>query len=350
MARMRPAHDPADPPSAAGPLYAGIDVGGTNIKIGLVDDHGATAAYRSIPTNEERGPEDAAGRIAETVRALAAEAGVASDAVVRAGLATPGPMDIPRGMLLIPGNLPHWHNSRIRELVSVACDLPVTFANDANAAAFGEFWHGAARDYRSLVLFTMGTGIGGGIVVDDMLIEGVHSAGGELGHIIIDARDDAPENSLGLRGTLEGFCGAYAVVRRTAAALATQKNSSLHGRLAAGAELTPLLVAQEAEGGDELAREVVMETARYMAIGIATVVHTVDPESVVIGGAMTFGGDGHPLGEQFMACVRRHARARMLAPIRDKVHIDFAVLGGDAGYIGAAGLARREHHGAVLMR
>ena len=143
------------------------------------------------------------------------------------GLATPGPMDIPSGMLLIPGNLPHWHNSPIRDLVSQACGLPVTFANDANAAAFGEFWAGAAREYRSLVLFTMGTGIGGGIVVDDMLIEGVHSVGGELGHIIIDSRDDAPLNSLGLRGTLEGYCGAYAVIRRAQEALAATGNSSV---------------------------------------------------------------------------------------------------------------------------
>jgi glucokinase len=278
------------------------------------------------------------------------DAGVSASAVQRAGLATPGPMNISAGMLLIPGNLPHWHNSPIRDLVSKACGLPVTYANDANAAAFGEFWAGAARDYRSLVLFTMGTGIGGGIVVDDLLIEGVHSVGGELGHIIIDSREDAPINSLGLRGTLEGYCGAYAVIRRTEEALAADDPSSIRKRLERGEELTPLLLAEEAERGDQLAYDVVMETARYMAIGLVSTVHTIDPESVVIGGAMTFGGDGHPLGEAFLDRLRAESRKRMIASIRDKVHIDFADLGGDAGYIGAAGLARREHRGAVLNR
>jgi glucokinase len=163
-----------------------------------------------------------------------------------------------------------------------------------------------------------------------------------LGHIVIDSALDAPLNSLGLRGTLEGYCGAYAVVRRTEEALA-QRDSSLKARLAAGEELTPLMLAQEAEAGDELSLDVIMETARYMAIGAATAIHTIDPESVVIGGAMTFGGEGHPLGERFMARLREETISRLIESLRATIHIDFAALGGDAGYIGAAGLARREH-------
>ncbi len=340
MPSMRPAHDPVDPPDARGPLFAGIDVGGTNIKIGLVDDHGRSVAYRSIPTEEDRGPADAAQRMAETIAALLAEAKLPAKTVVRAGLATPGPMDLVKGLLLDTGNLPHWRNTPVRQLVSDACGLPVTYANDANAAAFGEFWAGAGREYRSLVLFTMGTGIGGGIVVDNMLIEGVHSVGGELGHIVIDCREDAPENSLGLRGTLEGYCGAYAVIRRTKEALASGAPSSIRQRVDAGEELTPLVLAEEAERGDKLAYDLVMETARYMAAGVVSAVHTIDPETVVIGGAMTFGGSGRPLGEKFMATLREEARRRMISTCRDKVHIDFAALGSDAGYVGAAGLAR----------
>jgi glucokinase len=337
-----------DPPAPArgaedASVFVGIDVGGTNIKIGVLDGRDATLAYRSIPTDEERGPGDAARRVGAAVRELIAEAGVPASAVARVGLATPGPMDIPAGTLLDPGNLPHWHGAPIRQLVADACQLPVTFANDANAAACGEFWAGAARQYRSLVMFTMGTGIGGGIVVDDVLIEGKHSAGGELGHIVIDPREDAPLNAIGLRGTLEGFCGAAAVVRRAEQAIVAGDATSLRKRLARGEELTPLMIAEEAEHGDQLSYDVVMETARYMAIGVVTAVHTIDPESVVIGGAMTFGGEGHPLGEQFMEKLRHEARGRMLASMRDKVHIDFATLGGNAGYIGAAGLARREH-------
>jgi glucokinase len=192
----------------------------------------------------------------------------------------------------------------------------------------------------------MGTGIGGGIVVDNMLIEGVHSCGGELGHIVIDCRPDAPENSLGLRGTVEGYCGAYAVIRRTKEALATGAASSLRRRVDAGEELTPLMLTEEAERGDKVASDLIMETARYMAAGVVSAVHTIDPESVVIGGAMTFGGSGHPLGEQFMATLREEARKRMISTCRE-VHIDFAVLGSDAGYVGAAGLARSAYQSHV---
>ena len=329
--------------AARRPLFVGIDVGGTNIKIGVVDDAGRPVAYRSISTQQERGPEDAAQRIGEAIRSLIAAAGLEEGAVARVGLATPGPMDIPAGLLLVPGNLPKWHNSPIRDLVSRACDMPVTYANDANAAAYGEFWAGAARDYRSMVLFTMGTGIGGGIIVDEMLIEGVHSCGGELGHIVIDAHPEAPLNSLGLRGTLEGYCGAYAVVRRAHEALARGALSTLTKRLHGGDELNPKMIADEAEAGDQLSLDLVMETARYMATGAATAIHTVDPESVVIGGAMTFGGNGHPLGERFMSRLREETTSRLIESLRGKIHIDFAALGSDAGYIGSAGLARREY-------
>ncbi|MCC6493159.1 MAG: ROK family protein [Pirellulales bacterium] len=336
--------------AARHPLFVGVDVGGTNIKLGIVDDSGRTVAYRSIATEEGRGAPDAAKRIGGAFHDLAKASGLEEGAVARLGLATPGPMDISSGILVEPGNLPHWHNSPIRDLVGDACGLPVTFANDANAAAYGEFWAGAAQQYRSMVLFTMGTGIGGGIIVDEMLIEGVHSCGGELGHIIIDSHDDAPVNSLGIRGSLEGYCGAYGVIRRAEEALQRGGASSLQQRIAGGEELTPLVIAEEAEGGDQLALDVIMETARYMAIGAVTAIHTIDPESIVIGGAMTFGGEGHPLGERFMARLRQEAVQRMIASLRDKVHIDFAALGGDAGYIGAAGLARREYWAARTAR
>ncbi|MCA9235313.1 MAG: ROK family protein [Planctomycetales bacterium] len=328
--------------SAERPLLVGIDVGGTSIKLGLVDSRGETLAYQAIPTHAETGAADAADRMGQAVRALYAEAGVAASDVARAGLATPGPLDIATGMLLHPGNLPHWHNTPIRDLVSNACGLPVRFANDANAAAYGEFWRGAGREVRSMVMFTLGTGVGGGIVIDDVLLEGCHGCGGELGHIIIDCHDDAPNNSLDILGTLEGYCGSYGVTGRAEAALARGDASSLRKRTGDGEELTPLMIAEEAEAGDQLALDVVLDTAKYLAIGIVTAVHTIDPESVVIGGAMTFGGAGHPLGERFLDRIRSEAKSRMFEALRDKVSIDFATLGSDAGYLGAAGLARRD--------
>jgi glucokinase len=330
---------------AVPPFYAGCDVGGTNMKIGLVDSQGHGVAFQSIPTLQEQGPHEATRRMGEVVRKLAQDLGLGQSDIVRVGLATPGPMDIPTGMLICPGNLPAWHNSPIQQMMSDACGLPVTFANDANAAAYGEFWRGAGEKFDHMVLLTLGTGLGAGIIVDDRLVVGAHSCGGECGHIIIDSRDDAPVNSLGIRGSLEGYVSSGGVVDRTRQALAASSTpSSLRGLADSGNpdDLTPLEIAKAAEAGDQIALGVILDTARYLAIGIVTIVHTVDPETVVLGGAMTFGGAGHPLGERFLAEVRAQAKSRMIASLRDQVAIDFALLGGAAGYIGAAGLARQE--------
>jgi len=326
------------------PVFVGIDVGGTNTKIGLVDDAGKTLAYHSMPTEQEKGPEDACVRMAQVVRRLIQETNVAPADIVRAGLATPGPMDIHQGMILRPGNLPGWRDFPIRERASHHHGVPVTFANDANAAAYGEYWCGAGKQFDSLVLLTLGTGLGGGIIVRDMLIEGEHSCGGECGHILVNPSDDAPMDSLGKRGSLESYTSATAVIDRALKALGSVTVTSLAKRRDAGEPITPHVIAQEAERGDEVARQVIMETAYWLAIGIVTFVHTIDPDAVVLGGAMTFGGNETEVGRAFIQRVRDEVRPRLLEPLRDSVRIEFASLGSNAGYIGAAGLARLEYH------
>ena len=149
-----------------------------------------TTAKRSPTTrcapSKIKGAEDACARMAAVVRKLLANSGVERSDIVRAGIATPGPMDIAKGMILRPGNLPGWWDFPIRDRVSHHIGMPVTFANDANAAAYGEFWSGAGKQYHSLVFLTLGTGVGGGIIVGDTLIEGEHSCGSECGHILIN--------------------------------------------------------------------------------------------------------------------------------------------------------------------
>lgn len=328
------------------PFFIGIDVGGTNIKLGLVDDTGRMLAYHTMRTEQEKGAEDACVRMGLAVRRMIGEAGVPSADVVRAGLATPGPMDIATGMLLRPGNLPGWWDFPIRERTSHHVGLPVTFANDANAAAYGEYWRGAGAQFHSMVLLTLGTGIGGGIIVGDTLIEGEHSCGSECGHILVNPADDAPMDSLGKRGSLESYANATAVVERALAVIRSGAPTILAKRQAAGEEVTPRLVAEAAEAGDELAHRAVMETAYWLAIGIVSLVHTIDPDAVVLGGAMTFGGNDSEIGRQFLQRIRDEVRPRLLEPLQDTVRIEFASIGGDAGYIGAAGLARLEHNKA----
>jgi glucokinase len=329
--------------TAQPPLFAGIDLGGTNIKVGVVDDLGRPLSWLSVPTEIEHGAEDAARRMGEAVRQAIGQAGVPPASIARVGLGSPGTMDIPAGMLLKPVNLKGWDNFPIRDRVSHHCGLPVTFANDADAAAYGEFWVGSGRELHSMVLFTLGTGIGSGLIVGDSIISGAHSHGGECGHIIIDCAEDARLCGCGQRGHLEAYASATAVIKRAQESLATGCLSTLTEHLAAGEELTPKLMAAEAEKGDEFSLQVILETARYLGIGTVSVMHTIDPEGVLLGGAMTFGGHKTTVGRRFLARVKEEVNRRAFALLAERTTIDYASLGGDAGFIGAAGMARLEH-------
>lgn len=328
------------------PFFVGVDVGGTNVKIGIVDDRGRTVAFHSIPTLEDRGCEDALGRTKDAIVAMLDELSLKLADVAALGLGTPGTMDIPNGLILTPPNLPHWRDFPIRDRLSELTGLTVSFANDANAAAYGEYWIGSGRDYRSMIMLTLGTGVGGGIIIDGLSVEGEHSFGSEAGHILIDYNDTARLCVWGGgRGQLEAYCSASAVVQRTEELLATGRNSSLKARIDGGESLTSLMIAQEAEQGDTLAREIVLETGKFLGIGIVILVHTIDPGAVILGGAMDFGGANSELGQAFLDSVRQEFKERAFDVVRDETVIDFAQLGSDAGYIGAAGIAREAYSG-----
>jgi glucokinase len=324
------------------PFFVGVDLGGTNIKMGVVDSQGRPVAYGSMPTEVSKGPQEGVRRMARTAEALLQQAGLDREDIARLGLGSPGTMDLSNGMLLEPHNLPGWFHFPIRDELARECGKPVTFANDAGAAAYGEFWCGTGRDFQSLILLTLGTGVGGGIIHDGISIDGRHGHGAECGHIIIDLRSDARVCPCGGTGHLEAYASATAVVERTREALAAGGSTSLAQRLRDGQALTPLLLAQEAEAGDRLALELIDETARYLGVGVVSLMHTIDPDGVVLGGAMTFGGHGAELGRRFLRTVQDEVRRRAFPVLADQVIIDFASLGVDAGFIGAAGLARAE--------
>ncbi len=335
-----------DPGKETLPLFCGVDVGGTNIKIGLVDDHGNTVEYKKIPTNETEGPQRYMERSTEVIKEMMNYVGRPMDNIAAIGLATPGTMDIEGGILLEPHNLPNSYNFPIRDCLSKLTGRPVVYANDANAAAFGEYWLGSGKEFRSIIMLTLGTGVGGGIIVDDLLIDGEHSHGGELGHIIIDFSENARTIPTGQRGHLEAYASGTAIIKRTQEALALdlQKESSLHARIDGGEKLSPLMVAQESEKDDSLSLHIVMETARYLGIGIVSLMHTIDPGAVILGGAINFGGHETELGRKFLDRVRQEVKARAFPVPAKHTVVDFARLGGDAGYLGAAGKARVVAH------
>jgi len=332
---------PAD--KAQAPFFVGVDLGGTNTKVGVVDDRGRPLSWLSVPTRPEKGPQDATRRMGAAVKKAIRKAGLRPMAVARVGLGSPGTMDIPAGKLVQPVNLRGWDDFYIRDALSAECGLPVAFANDATAAAYGEFWVGSGRAFHSMVLLTLGTGIGCGIIIGDLLVEGENSHGAECGHVIINFDDDARYCGCGQRGHLEAYASATAVVKRTAEALQAGLISSLGDRLRGGDELSPKLLAEEAEAGDQLSMEIIIETARYLGIGVVSLMHTIDPNGVLLGGAMTFGGKQSKLGRRFLSRVKEEVARRAFPVLAQRTKIDFASLGGDAGYIGAAGIARMEH-------
>src|SRR5262245_21346060 len=172
-------------------LYVGLDVGGTSMKGGVVDDAGRPLSAVSLPTEAARGQELGLERMCETIRAAAAAARMEMNQISAIGVATPGTMDLKAGLILDPPNLKPWQNVPVRAHVAGVFGLPTAFENDANAAAFGEYWAGAGRGARSMVLFTLGTGIGGGVIFGDAdgggtVLQGEHSHGAEVGHMRIE--------------------------------------------------------------------------------------------------------------------------------------------------------------------
>ncbi len=328
---------------ARAPFFVGVDLGGTNIKAGVVDDLGRILSWHQTPTLVEQGPEPGARRIAASIHKAIGDAGLRPSQIAGVGLGSPGTMDIPGGRLMVPANLKGWEYFPIRDRVAGNAGLPITFANDATAAAYGEFWIGSGRDFHSMILLTLGTGIGCGIVIGDLLLDGEHSHGGEYGHTIIDSTPGARICACGQPGHFEAYASATAVTKRTREALDAGRASTLNERIARGAELSPKLVAEEAEKGDPLSLEIILETARYLAIGMVNLMHTIDPNGILVGGAMTFGGDESDLGRRFLEETRAEVRRRAYAVCSQNTAIDFATLGGDAGFIGAAGIARAEY-------
>ncbi len=321
------------------PLFVGLDVGGTTMKAGVVDDAGRPLGAASLPTEAHRGQEAGLKRMCETILAAVKLAGASMEQISAIGVATPGLMDIPGGLILDPMNLKPWRNVPVKRHVEETFCLPTSFQNDANAAAYGEFWSGAGRGARSMVLFTLGTGVGGGIIVaggeGGFVIEGEHSHGAEVGHIKIEMTNPR-ECECGRFGCLEAYASATAVVKRTREALARDDgHSSLHELVRSGKELTSREVFAASAAGDKLAARIVEETALYLAVGATNLMHVIDPDLIVFGGGMIAAGEG------FLERIRGYVRRLAFVVPAERTRVVYAQLGADAGFIGAAACARR---------
>jgi glucokinase len=319
---------------AASKIFVGLDVGGTTMKGGAVDELGKVLSAVSLPTEPERGQEFGLEQMCRTIERAVGEAGLDMKRIAGVGVATPGTMDIPAGVILDPPNLKPWQNVPVRKFIEDRFGLPTAFQNDANAAALGEFWVGAGKGTRSLVLFTLGTGVGGGVIIGDMVLEGEHSHGAELGHMKIEMTKPR-QCGCGRWGCLEAYASATAVVKRALEAISDPRQESALAEFKdRPEELTSRHIFDAAGAGDALADRIVEETAYYLAVGTTNMLHTIDPDVVVFGGGMAAAGD------DFLNRIRKHVKELAFPVPAEKVKLCFAELGTDSGFIGAAACAR----------
>ena len=286
-------------------LFLGIDIGGTAVKLGICDAAGEISGRASIPTDVAASSTGMLDRIAEAARELATNVG----AVTAAGVGIPGPLDPGRRALQRANHLPNWTNVAIPALLQERLAIPVVLENDANCATWAEAKIGAGRGANSVVLFTLGTGVGGGIVINGDLWSGAGGAAGAFGHLVVDPA--GPLCLCGQHGCLEQYASATSVARR----------------FGAGSAIDAFSAARRGEAGAVAA---VGAAAGALATAIAGVVHTLQPEVVVLGGGMAAAGDA------LLLPVREGVGRRVRAAWLERTRIVLGSLGTDAGWIGAA--------------
>jgi glucokinase len=308
-------------------LAIGIDIGGTKVAAGVVDESGRLLAQARRRT-PSRDPEHLVDVVVEIVGQLRSEHVVSAVGVGAAGF-----VDAARSTVLFAPNLA-WRDAPLRDEIAARIDLPVVVENDANAAAWGEYRFGAGEQQPDLVVLTIGTGIGGGLVIGGEVFRGAIGSGAELGHMVVEIDGPPCQGSCPSHGCLEAVASGTALAREgLAAAQTAPPHSPLARALADGREITGVLVTELALEGDPTAQAVIALIGRRLGVGISNLVNIFNPEVVVVGGGVI------AAGELLLGPARAEVAARALRPSRDVVRILPAHFGAEAGLLGAAALA-----------
>jgi len=310
----------------------GIDLGGTFIKFGLLDFGRRLVDTLQLPTPAEGSGQAVVDRIIAGATQIMSSARVSPDDVYGAGIGAPGPLDYAGGIVIAMPNVPGMDGLPLRDRVCRGLSLPAVLENDANAAAYGEYICGAGSGAGDMVLLTLGTGVGSGIVIDGKVLHGSHGIGGELGHMIIEPGGE--QCGCGQRGCLERYCSATYIARLAVRLMEQEgRESSLQPLLEQKGDIDAKDIQEACKSGDELAEYVWDNGAYYLSLGCVNICRILDPDEIVLGGGM--GG----AGEDLMRPLMKHFRRLHWSLTEPKTKIVFATLGNDAGVIGAAGVA-----------
>ncbi len=310
----------------------GIDLGGTSVKAGVVTHKGAIIGRGEVPTEVSKGVDVVIANMARAAREAMTAAGVTIEQIEGVGFGAPGICDSPRGVVVEAVNL-FWKNVPAAELLQKALGVPAFLNNDANCAALGEQWCGAASGSNHMIMFTIGTGVGGGLVLNGTIYEGFRGWGGEFGHM--PAVENGPQCNCGRRGCLETVASATAMAAVAKREIEAGRAPLLAQRAAAGEKVDARLVITAAKDGDEPARAILAEVGRHLGLAIAQLVSALNPELVVVGGGGAYAGDF------LLEPAREVVRTKAMPGPADVCKIVPAELGNDAGLIGAASLVWR---------
>lgn len=304
-----------------------FDLGGTHLRVALIDHTGQILTQLKSETPEDASSDDVIRALVEAERKCRADAGVACSEVFAAAVMVPGIVDKANAVVVQAPNLPCLYNFPLKQALEKEFRWPVVLENDANAAAIGEVWLGAARGCRNVVCITLGTGVGGGVILDGQLLRGSDGSAGEIGHCAVE-----PFSGLhckcGNEGCLEMFASARSIVRMAGESLPRFPNSALNGQTITARKLYELGLE-----GDDLALTVFDRMGTYLGIAVSNLINLLSPEIIVIGGGVANGWS------LFEGSMRKQIAARVFKFQQGKVRIVPAELGDNAGLLGAARLA-----------
>jgi len=311
----------------------GIDIGGTNTKVGVVDSQGGILHRLTFPTEEHRGGEQLLDKMARAMEECLASGVAAREGFVGVGIGSPGLIDPEQGAVLdCPGKIPGWTGTQVTEKLAEAVGLPCWMDNDVKVIGLGEGWLGAGKDASHFLVFALGTGIGGAVIIDGRLYQGAHHNAGVFGHIIVESA--GYECICGNRGCVEAYASSRSVAARAVDHILRGVRTSIKDLV--GGDLNRVdarVVAEAAEAGDRVARDVLREAAHYLATAVISAVHILDPELIVVGGGVA------RARRYFIDEVRELVRKYAWLPPGVTVDVVSARLGDDAGILGGAKLA-----------
>lgn len=311
----------------------GVDLGGTNIVSAIVNYQGEIVNSLKVPTLAERGKEATIKRIIETIHKNIVQSSVAPDNIIGIGIGAPGPLDIRRGIINFAPNLPGWRDVLLRKILEDEFNIKVVLENDANAAAWGERCFGISRGVDNLVCFTLGTGIGGGIIIDGKIYHGNNYGAAELGHMTVNK--DGPRCNCGNYGCLEAYSSATGIKNRIKNRIKEgikSKFLNFDNDDELFESLRLKLIFESARKGDKLTKSVVEEAISYLGIAIANIANILNPEMVVLVGGITNEGN------KLLIPLRREVKKRAFYSNYKSLKIVIGKLGGNAGVLGAAAL------------